>query len=127
MVQIENYNKPFLDALAQYDDGRDLSDYDFNQDELGSPHEDDANNRKLAYRHRVIAQKYLQVKLLEQLLVFLYSTFDRPLSCDKEDGKHEGPKGSIGLLFKRGKRKVTARRKKGKIQLAEREKNITEF
>nr|ACU17702.1 unknown [Glycine max] len=58
--QIENYNKPFLDALAQYDDGRDLSDYDFNQDELGSPHEDDANNRKLAYRHRVIAQKYLQ-------------------------------------------------------------------
>ncbi|RDX89219.1 Eyes absent-like 2 [Mucuna pruriens] len=56
---IENYNKPFLDALAQYDDGRDLSDYDFNQDELGSPH-DDANKRKLAYRHRVIAQKYLQ-------------------------------------------------------------------
>ena len=53
--------------------------------------------------------------------------FDRPLSCDKEDGKHEGPKGSIGLLFKRGKRKVTARRKKGKIQLAEKEKNITEF
>lgn len=57
--QIENYNKPFLDTLAEYDDGRDLSDYDFNQDELGSPH-DDANKRKLAYRHRVIAQKYLQ-------------------------------------------------------------------
>ncbi|KAL9326803.1 hypothetical protein ACSQ67_007448 [Phaseolus vulgaris] len=57
--QIENYNKPFLDALAQYDDGRDLSDYDFNQDELGSPH-DDANKKKLAYRHRVIAQKYIQ-------------------------------------------------------------------
>lgn len=57
--QIENYNKPFLDALAQYDDGRDLSDYDFSQDELGSPH-DDGNKRKLAYRHRVIAEKYLQ-------------------------------------------------------------------
>lgn len=57
--QIENYNKPFLDALAQFDDGRDLSDYDFYQDELDSPH-DDANKRKLAYRHRVIAQKYLQ-------------------------------------------------------------------
>ncbi|TKY55561.1 Eyes absent-like 4 [Spatholobus suberectus] len=57
--QIENYNKPILDALAQYDDGRDLSDYDFDQDELGSPH-DDANKRKLAYRHRIIAQKYLQ-------------------------------------------------------------------
>ncbi|KAK7330886.1 hypothetical protein VNO77_25092 [Canavalia gladiata] len=57
--QIENYNKPFLDAVSQYDDGRDLSDYDFNRDELGPPH-DDANKRKLAYRHRVISQKYLQ-------------------------------------------------------------------
>lgn len=64
MLQIENYNKPFLDALAQYDDGRDLSDYDFNKDELGAP-QDDANKRKLAYRHRVIAEKYIQVKLLE--------------------------------------------------------------
>lgn len=64
MLQIENYNKPFLDSLAQYDDGSDLSDYDFNKDELGAP-QDDANKRKLAYRHRVIAQKYIQVKLLE--------------------------------------------------------------
>ncbi|KAJ7944610.1 Eyes absent family [Quillaja saponaria] len=57
--QIENYNKPFLDSLSQYDDGRDLSDYDFNRDGLGPPH-DDANKTKLAYRHRVIAQKYKQ-------------------------------------------------------------------
>lgn len=57
--QIENYNKPFLDVLSKYDDGRDLSDYDFNKDGLGPPH-DDVNKRKLAYRHRVIAQKYLQ-------------------------------------------------------------------
>ncbi|KAJ1428950.1 HAD-like superfamily [Sesbania bispinosa] len=57
--QIENYNKPFLAALTQYDDGRDLSDYDFNQDELGPPH-DDVNKRKLAYRHRIVAEKYLQ-------------------------------------------------------------------
>ncbi|KAI5417793.1 eyes absent homolog [Lathyrus oleraceus] len=57
--QIENYNKPFLDVLSKYDDGRDLSDYDFNRDGLGPPH-DDVNKRKLAYRHRVIAQKYLQ-------------------------------------------------------------------
>lgn len=64
VLQIENYNKPFLDALAQYDDGRDLSNYDFNHDDLGPPH-DDANKRKLAYRHRVIAHKYLQVELLE--------------------------------------------------------------
>lgn len=55
--QIENYNKPFLDALSQYDDGKDLSDYDFDQDGFG-PSSDDDNKRKLAYRHRVIAQKY---------------------------------------------------------------------
>ncbi|XP_028109930.1 eyes absent homolog isoform X1 [Camellia sinensis] len=55
--QIENCNTPFLDAFSQYDDGRDLSDYDFNQDGF-SPPCDDINKRKLAYRHRVIAQKY---------------------------------------------------------------------
>ncbi|TXG54322.1 hypothetical protein EZV62_019578 [Acer yangbiense] len=55
--QIENYNKPFLDALNQYDDGRELSDYDFNQDEFSPPY-DDLNLKKLAYRHRAIANKY---------------------------------------------------------------------
>ncbi|KAK7842808.1 eyes absent homolog [Quercus suber] len=55
--QIENYNKPFLGALSEYDDGKDLSDYDFGQDGLGLPSDDD-NKRKLAYMHRVIAQKY---------------------------------------------------------------------
>ncbi|KAM7493965.1 hypothetical protein LguiB_028574 [Lonicera macranthoides] len=55
--QIENCNKPFLDALSQYDDGRDLSDYDFSEDGFG-PLNDDINKRKLAYRHRIIAQKY---------------------------------------------------------------------
>ena len=59
-MQIENYNKPFLDALSQYDDGLDLSDYDFNQDGCSSPY-DDLNKRKLAYRHRIIADKYKQV------------------------------------------------------------------
>lgn len=59
-MQIENYNKPFLDALSQYDDGKDLSDYDFNHDGCSSPY-DDLNKRKLAYRHRVIAHKYKQV------------------------------------------------------------------
>lgn len=61
-MQIENYNKPFLDALSQYDDGQDLSDYDFNQDGFSPPY-DDANKRKLAYRHRFIANKYKQVLL----------------------------------------------------------------
>jgi eyes absent family protein 2 len=66
VLQIENYNQPFLDVLSKYDDGRDLSDYDFNQDELGPPH-DDANKRKIAYRHRIISQKYLQVKFLQHI------------------------------------------------------------
>ncbi|KAJ8774489.1 hypothetical protein K2173_016935 [Erythroxylum novogranatense] len=57
--EIENYNMPFLDALSQYDDGHDLSDYNFSQDGISPPH-DDANKRKLAYRHRVIANKYQQ-------------------------------------------------------------------
>ncbi|XP_062073663.1 eyes absent homolog isoform X1 [Humulus lupulus] len=55
--QIENYNKPFLSLLREYDDGRDLVGYDFNQDAFGSL-DDDANKRKLAYRHRVIAENY---------------------------------------------------------------------
>ncbi|KAF3449464.1 hypothetical protein FNV43_RR10192 [Rhamnella rubrinervis] len=55
--QIENNNKPFLSALSQYDDGHDLSEYDFNQDGFGPPY-DDASKRKLAYRHRVIAHNY---------------------------------------------------------------------
>lgn len=60
MLQIENCNKPFLEALSKYDDGQDLSDYDFNQDGFSPPH-DDLNKRKLAYRHRIIANKYKQV------------------------------------------------------------------
>ncbi|KAE9445637.1 hypothetical protein C3L33_22464, partial [Rhododendron williamsianum] len=55
--QIENCNTPFLDALSQHDDGRDLSNYDFHQDGF-SGLQDDSSKRKLAYRHRVIAQKY---------------------------------------------------------------------
>lgn len=60
LVQIENYNKPYLAILSQYDDGRNLSEYDFNKDEFG-PSNDDDNKRKLAYRHRVIAHRYKQV------------------------------------------------------------------
>lgn len=46
--------------MADYDDGRKLSDYDFNHDGFGNPI-DDVNKRKLAYRHRVIAEKYSKV------------------------------------------------------------------
>lgn len=57
--QIENYNMPHLDSLSQYDDGRDLSDYNFDQDGVTAPN-DDLNKRKIAYRHRIIAQRYKQ-------------------------------------------------------------------
>ena len=55
-----------IDALSPYDDGLDLSDYDFSQDNIGPP-KDDHNKRKLAYRHRIIAQKYKQVFKMETL------------------------------------------------------------
>ncbi|KAL6008493.1 hypothetical protein ACLOJK_034005 [Asimina triloba] len=61
--KIENYNEPFLDALREYDDGKDLSEYDFSKDGFGPPI-DEPNKRKLAYRHRVIAQKYIQITKL---------------------------------------------------------------
>lgn len=60
LTQIEDYNQPFLDALKHYDDGRDLSDYNFSMDEF-RPLPDDVNRRKLAYRHRLVAQKYKKV------------------------------------------------------------------
>lgn len=40
----------------------------------------------------------------------------------KEEGKQEGANGSTGLMFMRGKRKITVRVKKLKIQLADRKK-----
>ncbi|XP_074341468.1 protein phosphatase EYA [Apium graveolens] len=65
--QIENCNQPFLDVFKHYDDGRDLSDYNFSLDEFG-PLADDINKRKLAYRHRLIAHKYKKGlrKILDQ-------------------------------------------------------------
>ncbi|XP_011014164.1 PREDICTED: eyes absent homolog 2-like isoform X2 [Populus euphratica] len=71
--QIENYNKPFLDAMSQYDDGLDLSNYDFNQDGF-SPPSDDVNKKKLAYRHRAIANKYKQGlhNILDQEMINLW-------------------------------------------------------
>lgn len=53
---------PYLDIMSQYDDGTDLTHYDFDNDGF-SPPADDVNKRKLAYRHRVIAQKYKKVFL----------------------------------------------------------------
>ncbi|GJN14192.1 hypothetical protein PR202_gb00983 [Eleusine coracana subsp. coracana] len=58
--QIENYNEPFLNALREYDDGKDLHSYDFEADCFSSPY-DDVSKRKLAYRHRAISEKYAKV------------------------------------------------------------------
>ncbi|RRT82344.1 hypothetical protein B296_00018436 [Ensete ventricosum] len=69
-LQIENYNEPFLDSLSEYDDGQDLSNYDFNKDGFCFPY-DDSNKKKLAYRHRLIAQKYSQVLKI----VFIFQSF----------------------------------------------------
>ncbi|KAH7687341.1 Protein-tyrosine-phosphatase protein [Dioscorea alata] len=71
--QMENYNQPCLDALSLYDDGQDLSDYNFNSDGFKHMH-DDADRRKLAYRQRVIAQKYAQGlhHVLDQQLIQLW-------------------------------------------------------
>lgn len=55
--QVENFNQPYLDFLSHSDDGVDLSGYEFSQDGF-SPTFDDLNKRKLAYRHRAIAEKY---------------------------------------------------------------------
>lgn len=72
-MQIENYNMPFLDALSRYDDGGDLADYDFNRDGFESPH-DEENKKKLANRHRVIANKYMQVFLTDNYQALCYTS-----------------------------------------------------
>lgn len=87
--QIENFNQPYLDVLSPYDDGQDLSDYNFNQDGFG-PLLDASNKQKLAYRHRVIAQKYEQglnsflnqdmIKLWDDLYALSDNFTDRWLS-----------------------------------------------
>lgn len=57
--QVENYNEPTLQVWRKYDDGRDLSAYDFKSDELNEA-QDEANSQKLAYRHRQISHLYSQ-------------------------------------------------------------------
>ncbi|XP_057822547.2 eyes absent homolog [Cryptomeria japonica] len=57
--QVENFNESHLDAWSDYDDGMDLSNYDFNNDNLAEP-SDDVNRRKHAYRYRCIRNKFVQ-------------------------------------------------------------------
>lgn len=63
--QVENYNEPSLLSLQDFDDGADLSQYNFDGDNLTVP-VDTANKNKLAYRHRFIGELY--EKGLEKLL-----------------------------------------------------------
>ncbi|WVZ82930.1 hypothetical protein U9M48_030133 [Paspalum notatum var. saurae] len=53
--EIMNYNEPYLNALSEYDDGRDLTLYDFEADPFTSPY-DDMSKRKQAYRNRAIGR-----------------------------------------------------------------------
>eukprot|EP00252_Welwitschia_mirabilis_P012449 TRINITY_DN2751_c0_g1_i1.p1 TRINITY_DN2751_c0_g1~~TRINITY_DN2751_c0_g1_i1.p1 ORF type:complete len:335 (-),score=63.84 TRINITY_DN2751_c0_g1_i1:75-1079(-) len=57
--QVENFNEPHLETWREYDDGSDLTNYDFGEDGLAQPF-DDANRKKLAYRFRSIGNKYAQ-------------------------------------------------------------------
>eukprot|EP00249_Psilotum_nudum_P022253 c28436_g1_i2 orf=322-1344(-) len=63
--QIEDLNEPDLASWSKFDDGADLGDYDFCNDGL-SQTLNDANKRKVAYRHRQIGNLYS--KGLEQLI-----------------------------------------------------------
>lgn len=58
--QVENYNEPSLLSLQDFDDGADLSQYNFDGDNLTVP-VDTANKNKLAYRHRFIGELYEKV------------------------------------------------------------------
>ncbi|KAG0570103.1 hypothetical protein KC19_6G138800 [Ceratodon purpureus] len=55
--QVENFNEPSLLSLQDFDDGADLSDYNFDGDNLTVP-VDAANKKKLAYRHRFVGGLY---------------------------------------------------------------------
>lgn len=84
--QIEDYNEPFLSFLSDYDDGKDLSECDFNNDGLNFPY-DDSNKRKLAYRHRAIANKYTKglYKVLDQNMIKQWDNLYR-MTDDYTDG-----------------------------------------
>ncbi|CAI9095411.1 OLC1v1031362C1 [Oldenlandia corymbosa var. corymbosa] len=77
--QVDFCNEPYLDATADYDNGRDLSNYDFNHDGFGNTPDEEINKIKLAYRHRVIAERYnkgLHSLLDENLLKSWDSLYD---------------------------------------------------
>ncbi|KAJ1257582.1 hypothetical protein BS78_10G007300 [Paspalum vaginatum] len=80
--EIMNYNEPYLNALSEYDDGRDLTSYDFEANSFTSPY-DDTSKKKQAYMHCAIGQKYTKglEKILDQHMLKvsndLYSFIDK--------------------------------------------------
>lgn len=63
--------------MREYDDGLDLTNYDFSNDGfLASALHDDSNKKKLAYRHRIISHKYKKVFFFLSLLLFLLNILD---------------------------------------------------
>lgn len=58
-------------SLQDFDDGADLSTYDFTNDNFSVPI-DAANKRKLAYRHRYIGDLYSKVCVNHELLLILH-------------------------------------------------------
>ncbi|XP_051125604.1 eyes absent homolog [Andrographis paniculata] len=73
--QIENVNQPYLGIFNAHDDGLDLSDYNFSQDDFYLPL-NAHRKRKLAYCHRVIAEKYRKglYNILSQDLIQLWDS-----------------------------------------------------
>ena len=73
---VENFNEPHPDTWNEYDDGMDLSNYDFNNDGLAQPC-DDANKIKLAYQLCSIGNKgcidYLMTSKLRSGKIYMMS------------------------------------------------------
>ncbi len=66
---MEDWNEPNLMALQDYDDGIDLSSYDFDHDNLGLI-PDATNKRKLAYRHRFVGHLYSKVQQIHPIHIY---------------------------------------------------------
>jgi len=80
---VEDWNEPNLMALQDYDDGIDLSSYDFDHDNLGLI-PDATNKRKLAYRHRFVGDLYSKVQQIHPIYICplgLYTIWYALCSC----------------------------------------------
>ena len=58
LMQIENYNEPYLNAFKKYNDGRYLASYDFEADCFSSPYDDVNRKIFLTYIHHAIGNIY---------------------------------------------------------------------